>query len=228
MAVSATWAAPWPAILTDNVRAARPARVGRARSLVDHPATARDPSDEALRTAMTGYQAGDPDAFGRLHADLAPALRRYLMRLARDPSRVDDLLQETFLQIHRARHTYDPEFPVPPWACAIARHVFLMDCRYRRRRGDLSRQAPIDESAGDPAPAHDEAVIARVEIRGALARLQPPARQSVLLHHLYGLSFREISRRLHVEGPALRARASRGMARLRQLLEHREDDHDQP
>jgi RNA polymerase sigma-70 factor (ECF subfamily) len=148
------------------------------------------------------------------------------MRLARDPSRVDDLAQETFLQIHRARHTYDPAYPVQPWAAAVARHVFLMDCRYRRRRADLSRQEPLDESAPSRASAHDEALIARVEVRRALEQLSPATRRSVLLHHLHGLSFKEIARRLRVRGPALRARASRGMARLREALTDDEDRHE--
>jgi|WetSurMetagenome_2_1015567.scaffolds.fasta_scaffold116304_3 RNA polymerase sigma factor (sigma-70 family) len=189
--------------------------------LVDNGAVADDP----LRDLMVGYQAGQREAFEQLHALLAPIVRRQLMKLARDAARVDDLVQDTFLQIHRARHTYDPAFPVPPWACAVARHVFLMDCRYRTRRGDLSRQAPLDESAAASAASHDEALIARVEVRRALEQLSPATRTSVLLHHLHGLSFNEISRRLRVRGPALRARASRGMARLREVL-HDEDRHE--
>ena len=46
----------------------------------------------------------------------------------------DDLVQETFLQLHRARHTYNPAFPLLPWAMAIARHVWLMDRRTLSRR----------------------------------------------------------------------------------------------
>jgi RNA polymerase sigma-70 factor (ECF subfamily) len=194
--------------------------------------TDRDQADEALRSRMVGYQAGDRDAFERLHEELTPVLRRHLLRLSRDASRVDDLLQETFLQIHRARHTYDPAFPVPPWASAIARHVFLMDCRYRHRRGDLARQEPLDDTVL-PARAtvsHEEALITRSQVRRALSSLSSSTRQSVLMHHLHGLTFQEISRRLHIRGPALRARASRGMARLRQALEdhHRGTRHDEP
>jgi RNA polymerase sigma-70 factor, ECF subfamily len=185
--------------------------------------TVRDAADERLRMLMAGYQAGDRDAFESLHAALAPIIRRQLMRLARDPARVDDLLQETFLQIHRARHTYDPAFPVGPWAHAIARHVFLMDCRYRGRRADVACQHPLDESIPD-GTAHEARVIARSRLRRALARLSGATRRTILLHHLHGLGFQEIARRLQTGGPALRARASRGMARLREVLD---DDHDQ-
>jgi RNA polymerase sigma-70 factor (ECF subfamily) len=182
-------------------------------------------ADERLRALMVGYQDGGRDAFEQLYGLLAPIVRRQLLRLARDPARVDDLVQDTFLQIHRARHTYDPAYPVAPWACAVARHVFLMDCRYRSRRADLSRQETLDDSTAAPGESHDEALIARVEVRRALERLSPATRTSVLLHHLHGLSFKEIGRRLRVGGPALRARASRGMARLREVLDD-EDTHE--
>jgi RNA polymerase sigma factor (sigma-70 family) len=204
------WQAAWPRHLVDNGRVTSPDRA----------------ADDRLRALMVGYQDGERDAFEQLHALLAPIVRRHLMRLARDPARVDDLVQETFLQVHRARHTYDPAYPVPPWACAVARHVFLMECRYRSRRGDLSRQEPLDDSAPGATGPHDEALIARVEVRRALEHLSPSTRTSVLLHHLHGLSFKEISRRLRVGGPALRARASRGMARLREVLDADEDWHE--
>jgi RNA polymerase sigma-70 factor, ECF subfamily len=212
-----------PRLVVDNTRAAAVTGGAGGRARV----TLQDDSDDRrLRALMTGYQDGDREAFEQLHALLAPMLRRQLLRLARDASRADDLLQDTFLQIHRARHTYDPAYPVAPWAFAVARHVFLMDCRYRVRRGDLSRQEELDDRTPASGSAHDEALIARDSVTRALAGLSPATRNSVLLHHLHGLSFKEISRRLHVRGPALRARASRGLARLREVLDGSEDTHE--
>jgi RNA polymerase sigma-70 factor, ECF subfamily len=222
------WPAAWPR-LPVKLRLDPRERLGPSRHLVDNGrVTSRDrTADARLRALMVGYQDGQRDAFEELYALLAPIVRGHLMRLARDPSRVDDLVQDTFLQLHRARHTYDPEYPVAPWACAVARHVFLMECRYRGRRGDVSRQEPLDDSAPSAVGAHDDALIARVEVRRALDHLSPATRTSVLLHHLHGLSFEEISRRLGVRGPALRARASRGMARLREVLDA-DEDRDEP
>jgi len=217
----------WQPILTDNMCAPGAPVSARAACRLEGSVTLHDEADQALRALMVGYQSGDRGAFDLLHAELAPMLRRHLLRLSRDADRADDLVQETFLQIHRARRTYDAVYPVHPWACAIARHVFLMDCRYRRRRGDLSRQEPIADTAGEQVPAHEAALIARSQVRHALSQLSPGTRQSVLLHHLHGLSFREISRQLHIRGPALRARASRGIARLRQVLDDEEDGHGQ-
>ena len=90
--------------------------------------------DTRLRDLMVEYQLGRFEAFDQLYALVAPPVRRYLLSQARDAARADDLLQETFLQVHRARHTFDPSFPLTPWVMAIARHVWLMDRRTASRR----------------------------------------------------------------------------------------------
>ena len=72
------------------------------------------PEDPALRVLMAEYQAGSVEAFDRLHDALAPALKAYLASLTRDATRADDLLQETFLQMHRARASHTPGEAVRP------------------------------------------------------------------------------------------------------------------
>lgn len=170
-----------------------------------------------MQSLMTRYQAGDGEAFETLYRELAPPLRRHLLRLARDPSRVDDLVQETFLHIHRARRTYDPGLPLMPWAYAIARHVFLMDCRYRRRRAE-SLHVALEENDHGHEARHEERFDARRNLKAALSHLSPRTRRSVLLHHLHGLGFQEVAQRLRIADSAARARASRGIIHLRHLL----------
>ncbi len=172
---------------------------------------------------MAGYQAGELEAFDSLYARLAPTIRRYLLSLARDTTWVDDLLQETFLQLHRARHTYNRAWPVQPWALAIARHVFLMDCRLRTRKGDFKKVSTEEAPEGAQA-AHDGAVIARDRVRRGLAALTPRTRRAVLLHHVWGWSFEEVGARLGIRGAAAKLRASRGMAALREKLDEKQDD----
>ena len=70
---------------------------------------------------MQRYQAGDEDAFTELYRLTAPAIHRYLTRWV-DFSKAGDLLQETYLQMHRARRTYRAELPFRPWLYAIARN----------------------------------------------------------------------------------------------------------
>ena len=92
------------------------------------------PDDQALRALMASYQAGRFEAFDELYGLVAPGVRRFLAGRIRDAARAEDVLQETFLQMHRARRSYDPAYPVVPWVMAIARHCWLMELRRTSRR----------------------------------------------------------------------------------------------
>lgn len=171
----------------------------------------------ALCALMMAYQSGEASAFEALYAQLAPAIGGYLRSLCRDPARAEDLLQETFLQVHRSRHTYLPARPVKPWVYAIARNVFLMSRRAAGRRE--RRETVVGESFPDvPVPAEAEGLADRDAVRGALARLPDDRRESLLLHHVWGLSFREIGAVLGVSEAAAKLRAHRGVRRLREIL----------
>lgn len=97
---------------------------------------AREAKNEeaALSALMEGYLAGRIEAFDGLYAVLSGRLRGYLLSQCRDAGLADDLLQDTFMQIHRSRRTYEPGRPVTPWVFAIARHVYLMNRRSAGRR----------------------------------------------------------------------------------------------
>jgi RNA polymerase sigma factor (sigma-70 family) len=164
---------------------------------------------------MREYQSGRFDAFDEIYASIAPPLRRYLLSQARDAAKADDLIQETFLQIHRARHTYDPSYPLMPWANAIARHVWLMDRRMLSRRP----WAPDDVTEMELPVRADAASLAdRSEVRRALRHVAPARRDAVIQHHLLGFSFREIADRAGIAETAAKLRSSRGIAQLRALL----------
>jgi RNA polymerase sigma-70 factor (ECF subfamily) len=171
--------------------------------------------DQRLRDLMVEYQAGRFEALDELHAALAPMLRRYLLGQSRDAAKADDLVQETFLQIHRARHTFNPEFPLTPWAMAIARHVWLMHRRTASRRpwetDDVMEMAlPVRAEAGSFAE--------RTDVRRALGKVPASKRDAVIQHHLLGFSFKEIAERAGIAETAAKLRSSRGIAQLRSLL----------
>lgn len=173
---------------------------------------------DALASSMAAYQAGDAAAFDDLYATLAPVLRRYLGSLARDDVRVDDLVQETFLQIHRARRTYNPERPLVPWSLAIARHVFLMDCRTRRRKRYRDGVELQETTIATTEARHDDAFAARNALDHGLDGLSAGTRRAVLLHHVHGWSFEDIAKRMGINNAAARLRASRGLTVLRKRL----------
>jgi RNA polymerase sigma-70 factor (ECF subfamily) len=64
---------------------------------------------------MERYQQADPEAPAALVAALSPALLRFFRSQVASREQADDLVQDTWLRIHRVRHTYRPGEPVLPW-----------------------------------------------------------------------------------------------------------------
>jgi RNA polymerase sigma-70 factor (ECF subfamily) len=89
--------------------------------------------DQELRALMMRYQDGSLEAFQEIYAQLAPGVHRYLSHLAASSEIADDLLQETFLQMHRSRAAYNPKYGLKPWLFGLARNVFLMSRRAARQ-----------------------------------------------------------------------------------------------
>ncbi len=175
--------------------------------------------DADLQAQMVAYQAGRVEAFDALYVALAPELRAYLVAACRDAARAEDLVQETFLRLHRARATYQPGLPLRPWVRGIARRVFLMDRRAALRRGRredavAADATPMLAAAERPGERPGE----RQRLERALAGLPAEARRPFLLHHLFGFSFAEIAARLGIQPGAAKARSSRARLRLRALL----------
>jgi RNA polymerase sigma-70 factor, ECF subfamily len=181
-------------------------------------------ADRALRELMVRYQQGDLEAFDALYARTLPTVRGYLGGLSRDRVRAADLAQESFLQAHRSRHTFDPAYPVLPWLLGIARHVWRMDQRTRWRR--QSREVTgLEELPELPAPPEMDRLADRDALSRALASVSEDRREALLLHHVYGLSFREVGAIVGTSETAARVRACRGMADARAALS-KESRHD--
>jgi RNA polymerase sigma-70 factor (ECF subfamily) len=177
----------------------------------------RDADDEPLAALMMRYQRGEMEAFEELYGRTLPMIRGYLLALTRDSARAADLVQECFLQVHRSRHTYDPALPVKPWLIGIARHVRLTDSRRRFRL--LAREpVGLDAIPELPVPAEMDGWADREVLVSALAALPADRREALVLHHIYGLSFREIARVVGTSEGGARIRASRAMTELRERL----------
>jgi RNA polymerase sigma-70 factor, ECF subfamily len=186
---------------------------------VDRDASANDAAEVELCRLMAGYLDGQIVAFDRLYAALSPRIRSYLLKQCRDRALADDLVQDTFLQLHRSRRTYEPGRPVTPWAFAIARHVFLMHCRKTGRRLRFEESLAADAAAAPPVRDDDRALADRDEVRRALDALPDDQRHAVTMHHVDGWSFAEIGARLGIRVNAAKTRAFRGMRKLRDQMD---------
>lgn len=95
-------------------------------------------SGESLSDWMERYQKADPAAPQALVNALSPVLLRIFRLESGSAREAEDLLQETWLRIHRVRHTYRLGEPVLPWVYAIARRARID--HYRRSRRILSHE----------------------------------------------------------------------------------------
>jgi RNA polymerase sigma-70 factor, ECF subfamily len=84
-----------------------------------------DRASLVLDSLMSGYQQADEEAARALIEKVSPLLLRYFWAHASHRRFADDLLQDTWMRVHKARHTYRRGEPVLPWIFAIARHVGL-------------------------------------------------------------------------------------------------------
>lgn len=187
------------------------------RAANSQQATGTGDSADPLASAMAAYQQGSVAGFETVYAAVAGPIRGYLRALVRDATLADDLLQETFLQVHRVRHTFQPQRPVRPWLYAIARNVVLMHRRasFRRARHETIADEALPEV---PVAAEIQGLGDRDAVWGALARLPEARREPVVLHHVLGMSFKEVGAVLGITEGAAKVRSHRGLVELRVLM----------
>jgi len=182
---------------------------------MDTPGTRPVPAREQdLNALMAAYQRGDGNAADALVTKLSPMLYRFLTVQSGDRRHADDLLQETWLRIHRARHTYRPGEPALPWIYAIARHTRLD--AFRRRRWERREQGvlTLPERA---APAASDAR-SLPDLEWLLAALPQGQREVISLLKIGGLTLEETARATSSTVGAVKQKAHRAYERLRQLL----------
>jgi RNA polymerase sigma-70 factor (ECF subfamily) len=179
------------------------------------------PTDRAeptpLVALMVAYQAGELGAFEQLYAALVEDVHRYFSRVCRDRALARDLVQDTFLELHRSRRTYAPPLPVRPWVFGIARHVLARSRRAGRSRADAPASEAIDDNAAAESAGHAPPGDA-LDLGVALSELPASTRIPWLLHHLFGFSFQSIAARLGVTVMAAKLRSSRAKRALRLAL----------
>ncbi len=168
---------------------------------------------------MDRYAAGDDRAFGELYDLLAPRLYGFLIRKVGDAALAEDLVQQTLLQMHRARATYVTGADVVPWAFAICRRL-LIDAWRKQRRESLSSDGEIEAVAHAMAP--DLAPDAQVQwnqtlaaVEEALTRLPDSQREAFVLLKQEGLSLAQAAEALGTTVGNVKVRAHRAYEALR-------------
>lgn len=200
----------------------RPGVRGRTHPVADDRNRKSEPASAALDAAMDRYARGEDAAFEEIYDGLAPRLQSFLVRYTNDRARAEDVVQQTMLQIHRARGRFIVGSQVVPWAFAIARRL-LIDTHRRGGREVLSPTGDDNATqvlAAVDAPADDLVIAKEVAARLSqeLGRLPENQRVAFELIKQDGLSVAEAAQVLGTTVPAVKLRAHRAYEALRAVL----------
>jgi RNA polymerase sigma factor (sigma-70 family) len=204
--------------------AARAGRTDTARRMRPADTAPSDDSDEAL---MLAYARGNATAFERLYLRHKGPTYRYFLRHTSDRGAADELQQDVWLRVVRARERYATDARFRTWLYTLARHR-LVD-HWRAQRG--VHFTPLDE-AGDDVPtglddrADGDDPLERVidaqagrRLLDALASVPAAQRDAFLLHVEAGLSLADIASVANVPVETIKSRLRYAYRRLRAALE---------
>ena len=170
------------------------------------------PDFDRLGCLMARALEGDAGAYETALRGIAPIVRAYA-RARLGEAAADDVVQETLLAVHRARHTYDPRRPFGPWLVAVA-HSRVVDAARRARRR-MRHEQPLE---GDPLARADAGTELTVRLSQALGRLPARQRRIIELLKIEGWCARDIGAALGLSVSNVKVIAHRGYAALRRTL----------
>ncbi len=158
------------------------------------------------------------------------ALYRTGLRLTRNPSDAEDLVQETYLRAHRFRDSFKPGTNLRAWLFRILTNNFINEYRKRTRRPDTVDVGELEDyylfhrvkEAGSELGTDPEETVMRMflddEVRQALDDLPDQYRLPVLLADVEGFSYKEIAQVTDTPIGTVMSRLHRGRKQLQQKL----------
>ncbi len=179
---------------------------------------------------MLDVKAGDDTSFELLLRKYRTPLVNFLYRMVREQAAAEDLAQEVFLRVYRARKQYAPNAKFTTWLFRIATNLALnalRDGRYRQMEISLDHPAGggEDEQPALELPAREANVEQRLVardratvIRRAIYALPDKQRAAVLLHKYHELDYDETARILECSESALKSLLFRAYETLRVQL----------
>ena len=178
---------------------------------------------------MLDVKAGDEQSFALLLHRYRTPLVNFLYRMVRNREQAEDLAQEVFIRVYRARADYVPSAKFTTWLCRIATNLALnsvRDTRHQRMEVSLDAPVTVDSEEGNERPLDvaeknpniEEHLVQEAQrdmIRHAIDKLPEKQRAAVLLHKYQDLDYGEISKILSCSESALKSLLFRAYETLR-------------
>ncbi len=143
-------------------------------------------------------------------------LRAFGSRLCRDPSRIDDLVQQTALQAWAARHQFRAESSLRTWLRTILRNCYFLELRKRK----FEVEDPHGTLAGSVAVTPQQDVHCQLaDVNRTLQTLPSVQREALTLVALRGLSHREAGRVCRCREGTVKSRVARARETLLRFVD---------
>lgn len=182
---------------------------------------------------MLAVQAGEEGAFRALVDRHRNAIVNLTYRYLGNRADAEDLSQEVFLKVYRARARYRPEAKFTTWLYRVAVNASLNEVRNRKNR-PTHAAVPLQAAGGDSdatlAPVVEDASVEtpaaaaernelRACVREAVDDLPERQRLALLLNRFHGLSYEELARSMEMTIPGIKSLLVRARENVRKRLE---------
>lgn len=181
---------------------------------------------------MLRVRDGDDEAFAKLVRNYQDRLVSIFANMLGEPDQAEDLAQEVFLRIYRARHGYEPNARFSTWVFRIAHNLASNSRRSKGRRKEVAfrgsnsdsqsirpaEQLVPEKSALMPARQLDRSEL-QERVREAILTLNDRQRMAILLHKFEEMSYADIGEALDMTPQAVKSLLSRARENLRAALE---------
>jgi len=176
---------------------------------------------------MLAARAGDDGAFGDLVDRHRNAVVNLTYRYLGNRADADDLAQEVFLKVYKARKRYEPRAKFTTWLFRVAVNACLNEVRNRKHRpthgaisltGEAGAPLPPDPGGENPAAAAERTELRR-QVRLALDELPERQRLALLLNKFHGQSYEELAQSFELTIPAVKSLLVRARENVRRRIE---------
>jgi RNA polymerase sigma-70 factor (ECF subfamily) len=183
------------------------------------PREAETPFGDPDVALMLRFQKGDAAAFDELVGRHQKAVLNIAWRYCGDRAIAEDLAQEIFVKVWKAKGSYQPSARLSTWLYRIAVNRCLNEIRSRPKKAPL----PVEETLEEPAGARPDDDLDRAEVRQAVRRavdeLPANQRMAVILSRFHEMPYEEIAEAMSVSLEAVKSLLFRARENLKNALE---------
>ena len=184
-------------------------RTSKRESLQNHP---MEEWGRWLQQAV----AGDSKIYSQLLEEISKVLKLYFQKRISHTDKVEDLVQEVLLGVHKAKHTYDTQRPFSAWLFAIARYKTIDYFRKQKREPDWIQFESFGEDYFEAELFHDE----KLEnlLKSAVNQLPKQQKEIFIRLKFEGDSIKDVAQKMNSSESAIKVNAHRAYKNIQKWL----------